>query len=362
MITPPAGAGAGGVSDLNVATEKRDRLWDVLTNVNNIRNPNSPQIKEADQKKLTFFNRNIINDLACVQNKSGLLTVFSPDGGAKPMLDMDPGGAIGIRKNWDLNKPAELTSTDHINALLTGSALARMSMGNAGATLTTPNDNSRAMMEKAAQLSGLTVANPKYAKPEDLEAALKAIDPNLSKNMTAQWQAMKDKYEPESFSPTPIKQPAPAAAATPAAKTATEVKAADLPALLKSGKPVLLEVTAENDDKSKQQVPEIDKLAAQAGGKAQVVKMDINELHNYLDTLPKDDPQRTAIEAGLKGAPAVAVFDDKGQMKGIQTGFQTADKVQAFFNSNVTKDEAIPNPTPAAAQPAKPAPTGGAAP
>jgi hypothetical protein len=304
------------------------------------------------------------------------LSIFNPNGDPKPILDMQPGGAIGIRNNWDLSKTNELTSAGHIDALLKGSALAKMSMGDAGATLGAPNDNSRAMMEKAAMLAHLKVANPTYKSEAELNAALDKIDPgdakatpptlSLSKRMEKQWIGMAKQYDqdPETVTKPEIKQPVAATATATAAgvtpKTASEVKAEGLPALLKSGKPVLLEVTAKNDEGSAKQGPEIDKLAAQAGDKAQVVKIDIDELNKFMHSLPDTDPMKTQLNDSLKGTPAVAVFDDKGQMKGMQTGLQTADKVQTFFNSNVTKDEAIPDPAaPVAQQTTKPAPNTG---
>jgi hypothetical protein len=195
-------------TDADVATQKRELLWDALKR--------RKQLTDEKEATLSPFNKSLLLNLACVENKTnGILTIFNPDAsqanGQKAILDMTPYGTVGVRNNWNLDKKEELTSKDHIDALLKGAALARMANQPDGGDATkptvkleTPNETSRMMMAYAGYLTGLRTgdANGKLFDKTYWEK----LDPAIRKQMDDQWGQMRKDYEKgENF--VPLVQP-----------------------------------------------------------------------------------------------------------------------------------------------------------
>jgi hypothetical protein len=276
VFQPGPGSGAD-VTDPNVGKLERFNLWETLKKRNQI----------PDESKVTSFARNLLSDLSCVENKtSGVLTVFN-NGAANPMFDISRTGIVGLRKNWNLDDAASLASTDHIDALLKGAAAAKMTSGAAGANIASPNPNSQAMMEKAAQLAGLKIANPKFLKynadgtvdSTALDAQLEKIEKGLAEKMNKQAEDMKSKYGVEEFRAAPVVQPQGMIPNTVPPKTATELT--DANAATEATKPGIPTVLLVYDPKNPgSSLKELDRLAAMGGDKVNVVKMDINLLTN----------------------------------------------------------------------------------
>lgn len=326
-VQPAVASGPGGAVDLpvvdaDIASKKQQKLLDLALK--------QKLLDEEQLKKLSETDRKCLGGLTCAENNSGALTVFGDNG--KPIADMNdhcinfrPGGATD--------------SDENIKSLLQTGVLVHAKFGDS-CCVDGSDPLTRLMLTKACELAGSTVKN-KPAAGETLDDKY----PEIARRMEQQWAIMHGQKPAPGFDNAPV----------------AEIKAKDLADVVKSGKPLLLEVTSENCQWCAKEKPEIARIAAQTGGKVQVASIDINELNDYVSHLDDKDPLKKKLtdilhnEDNRFGVPAIGVFEN-GDLKNMKVGYQTADQVRQFANGNLSADNALPTPSAAAAAPAAPRP------
>ncbi|HTK83810.1 MAG TPA: thioredoxin family protein [Patescibacteria group bacterium] len=300
------------VIDSDIASKKQQDLLELARK--------KKLLDEEAIKKLSASDRQWLNGLKAAENTSGAVTVFGADG--KPVAHVTD-QCIGIALEGG-------SGSDHdIQVTLQSAVLAKAKFGDTEQHVSANSEMNLLMMAKAAELSGLKIDNaPKAGE------TLNDKYPEVAKRMEQQWAAMHGQKPAAGFDDAPV----------------PEIKAKDLADAVKSGKPLLLEVTSENCQWCEKEKPEIARIAAQTGGKVQVAKIDINELNDYISHLDDKDPLKKKLSDILHnerdpfGVPAVAVFEN-GNMKNMKSGYQTADQIRQFANGNLSADNALPAPS-----------------
>ncbi len=217
-------------SDDDLAKLPRTKLWDELTK------GKPPRIDPDDATKLHPGTKAFLQSLDCVHypGDSGMLAIYDKNnyGGTKPILDLTAGNIVAIHKEGDVNDPNYLKSTDHLDAVLKGAALSKMTNQPPG----TPKNQATVVIDTPATESG---GQPSLSKLIMAYAAEKtglhavgsdgnkidtsALPADVKKQMDTEWDKMKGQYgfvsPTEAFNPaakgTPPPGPAPAAAPAP---------------------------------------------------------------------------------------------------------------------------------------------------
>jgi thiol-disulfide isomerase/thioredoxin len=277
-------------------------------------------------KKLSGSDQKWLSSLKAAENTSGALTVFGSDGKA----------IAHVSENC-VSIPMEgKDGSDHdIQVTLQSAIVAKAKFGDAPRHISADCEMNFLMMAKTADLVGLKLANgPKAGETLDDKY------PDVAKRLEQQWAAMHGQQPAVGFDKAPV----------------PEIKAKDLADAIKSGKPLLLEVTSENCEWCKKEKPEVARIAAQTGGKVQVAQIDINELNDYVSHLDDKDPLKKKLndivhgEAPPFGVPAIGIFEN-GDLKSMKSGYQPASQLREFANSNLSAGNALPASTAAASGP-----------
>lgn len=323
VTSTPEASGEPPVIDSDIAAKAQQNLMELARK--------KKIIDEVNVKKLSPTDQQWLNGLKCAENTSGALTIFGSDG--NPIADV-------TNDRVSSRRIGAVDSDENINAMLQSSIIAKAKFGDHSVDVNGREDKSYLMLIKSSELAGLKINN----KPEKGQT-LDDKYPEIARRMEQQWAIMHGQ------------QPAPGlnSPSVPA------MKAKDLADAIKSGKPLLLEVTSENCQWCDKEKPEVSRIAAQAGDKVQVAQIDINDLNDYISHLDDKNPLKQKLNDILHnentrfGVPAIGVFEN-GDLKSMKSGYQTADQIRQFTNDNLSPGNALPAPSAAASTPAAPRP------
>ena len=140
--------------------------------------------KSVRAKELSPFEQNILKGFDSVQRSDGQQTLFAI-GSNTPVMTIESDRHVCVNCN------APVGSAEQIDAMLRSAVVAKAVKGDEGSDPCAPDEKTRLIMIKCAELAGLKINHPPTQ-------SLDHVDPKLAAQVEAQWAKMKDQHQPQS--------------------------------------------------------------------------------------------------------------------------------------------------------------------